>query len=72
MEFLRATPSIITVMINNFLKGGVQDVYFFESQKMVSNLFLLLVIISVPLMLCVKPIVFGCLIKSDHKEHSFE
>ena len=54
---IRNAPSIITAMINNFLKGGVQSVYFFENQKGISNFLLLLVIISVPLMLCVKPII---------------
>lgn len=69
---LRNAPSIITVMINNFLKGGVQDVYFFEHQKGFSNLLLVFVIIAVPLMLCVKPIVFGCFGKvEEHKEEEF-
>lgn len=72
VEHLRSTPSIITVMINNFLKGGNQDVYFFDSQKTISNLLLMFVVIAVPLMLCVKPIIFGCCLKVEHKEDEFE
>jgi V-type H+-transporting ATPase subunit a len=52
---LRNCPSIISVMINNFLKMGTQDVYFFEDQKTVTNILTILVVVSIPLMLFVKP-----------------
>jgi len=57
-------PSIITVMINNFLaKGnpganqdGVQQ-YFVPDQKAISLILVLVVLVCVPLMLCVKPLI---------------
>jgi V-type H+-transporting ATPase subunit a len=67
---LRYCPAIITVMINNFLKMGAQDVYFFDGQKGVTLFLVILVVICMPLMLCVKPCVWGCCTKKDH--HSEE
>jgi len=37
-----------------------------------SNILLMFVLIAAPLMLCVKPIVFGCCLKKEHKEEEFE
>lgn len=61
-------PSIITVMINNFLAGGNQDVVydgktenvlFFPSQQSLSETFVVIALICVPLMLCCKPIILA-------------
>jgi hypothetical protein len=58
-------PSIITIMINNFLLMGKQPfvlpsgeekmVYLFEGQRAISETLVVLVIISMPIMLFVKP-----------------
>lgn len=72
-------PSIITVMINNFLAGGnpgadaegVQQ-YFLPDQKKISLALVLVVLICVPIMLFVKPIVLGCCVKhEDHPRQEF-
>lgn len=71
-------PSIITVMINNFLAGGkpgpnaegVQQ-YFIPGQREISEVLVIIVLISVPLMLLVKPIVLGCCTKHDHPPQEF-
>lgn len=61
---ITSAPSIISVMINNFLASGKQDyegtngttpVFLFNSQRAISETMVLLVFICVPLMLCVKP-----------------
>jgi V-type H+-transporting ATPase subunit a len=67
---LRYCPSIISVMINNFLKMGGQDVYFFEGQKGVTLFLVILVVVCMPLMLCVKPCAWGCFCKKE--EHHAE
>ena len=56
-ERITTAPSIITVMINNFLAGGKQDVYYFENQRTISEVFVVIALICVPLMLCCKPII---------------
>lgn len=66
---LRNCPAIITVMINNFLKGGAQDVYFFDGQKGLTNFLVITVILCMPMMLCVKPCVLGCCFKPAHDHH---
>lgn len=58
-------PSIITIMINNFLLMGKQpfalpdgtekEVYLFDGQRAVSETLVVLVIICMPIMLFVKP-----------------
>jgi V-type H+-transporting ATPase subunit a len=64
-------------MINNFLAGGNNvavnsftgesyDNYLFENQKLISETFVYLVIISVPLFLCVKPCIALCCGPKDH------
>lgn len=55
-------------MINNFLKIGNQDVYFFPAQKSITNFLTVLVVIFVPSMLCVKPCVWGYCKKQDEHE----
>lgn len=76
---LRNCPAIITVMINNFLKfgkqpgptgSGLEDIYFFPSQQPINVVLLLMVVISVPSMLCVKPcaLAYCCKPKHDHAE----
>ena len=69
-------------MINNFLAGGNNvalnsftgknyDNYLFEDQRLISETLVLLVIISVPLFLCVKPcIALCCGPKHHHDEPS--
>lgn len=58
-------------MINNFLKQGKQDVYFFGAQRGITNFLVVMVFICVPLMLCVKPCVLGCCLKKKDG-HDFE
>lgn len=62
---INAAPSIITIMINNFLAMGKQpfinaagqktDVYLFDAQRGLSLFFVIIVVICVPIMLFVKP-----------------
>ena len=62
---INAAPSIISIMINNFLLMGRQpftnsthsevDIYMFESHREMSLTFVGLVIFVIPFMLCVKP-----------------
>jgi len=56
-------------MINNFLKLGKQDVYFFDGQKTFNAIFIVLVVISMPLMLCVKPCALAYCCKPHHEHH---
>jgi V-type H+-transporting ATPase subunit a len=84
MQFrINSAPSIITVMINNFLAGGNQpfvenngttiDVYFFNGQKQISEMLIVIVFICVPLMLCVKPCaMLCCKYGVPHDEHAQE
>lgn len=60
-------PAIIPSMINNFLNGGTQDKYIFDAsaQRTISQVFLIIAFITVPVMLCVKP----CYIGRQHKAH---
>ena len=64
-------------MINNFLNMGSQDIYIFDetTQKTVSQIFLLIAFICVPVMLCVKPCYIGRQHKhgnvhGDHADHN--
>jgi V-type H+-transporting ATPase subunit a len=62
---INAAPSIISIMINNFLLMGRQpftntthsdiDIYMFENHRELSETFVGLVIFVIPFMLCVKP-----------------
>lgn len=54
-------PAIIPTMINNFLNGGQQENYLFDpsTQRAISNTFLIIAFITIPLMLCVKPCYIG-------------
>jgi len=62
---INQAPSIITIMINNFLLMGKQpfalpdgtekEVYLFDGQRAVSETLVVLVIICMPIMLFVKP-----------------
>lgn len=61
---INAAPSIITIMINNFLAGGNQpfsnstfsgNIFLFPAQQGISEFLVILVLICVPLMLFVKP-----------------
>lgn len=65
-----AAPPVIPTMINNFLNGGEQDIYIFDpaTQKAVSQSFIIIAFICIPLMLCVKP----CYIGRQHKAHAHE
>lgn len=70
-----AAPPIIPTMINNFLNFGIQpstkfemdgkivtkNLYVFDEgvQKPISQIFLLMAFITIPLMLCVKPCYLG-------------
>lgn len=65
MDKINQAPSIITVMINNFLAMGKQpfiltngttiDVYLFDSQRAISETLVIIVIVMMPIMLFVKP-----------------
>lgn len=66
-------PSIITVMINNFLAGGYPgqnaegvEQYFFDGQRGVSLLLVKMVVVCAVLYLFVKPIVLICLMPKKH------
>lgn len=65
-------PSIITSMINNFLKlagsfGDQNEIVFFWSQNSISSILIVCAVICMPLMLCVKPIAYAtCLKEEDH------
>jgi len=63
-------PAIIPTMINNFLNGGVQTKYIFDpaAQRGISNIFILIAFITVPVMLCVKPCYIGRQHKAIHVE----
>lgn len=61
---INAAPSIITIMINNFLASGLQNftnntgtyqIYLFDAQRGLSEFLVVLVLVCVPFMLCVKP-----------------
>jgi len=82
---INTAPSIITVMINNFLGAGKQpvtfqhegytgptdfDVYYLENQRAVSESFVIIVLICVPLMLCCKPCQAMCFAKSHAQPHN--
>ena len=68
-------PSIITVMINNFLAGGYPDPHpgpqnlFFPHQILISEILVVVVLISVPLLLCVKPLSLIYCCKPHHAAH---
>lgn len=62
-------PSIITVMIDNFLKLGFgmsDGPYFFNHQNEASAIMIICAVICMPLMLCVKPIAYSTCLKEDH------
>ena len=73
---INQAPSVITVMINNFLAGGNQEfivgdpstnVFFFKGQKQISEMLIVIVFICVPIMLCTKPcVMMWC--KKPHEE----
>lgn len=64
------SPSIYNLMINNFLKvgkntglnveGETVDLYLFNGQRAISETFVVLVIVCVPIFLCVKPCILLC------------
>lgn len=84
---IAVAPSIITVMINNFLVGGVQDVVYsdpetgavdepydflyIEGQSAISEALVLAVLFCVPLMLCCKPCKIWCF-PEKHEDHHDE
>ena len=66
---ITSAPSIISVMINNFLGMGKQpyvgvngttEIYMFNGQRAISEAMVVLVFICVPLMLFVKPCSYMC------------
>lgn len=63
-------PSVITVMIDNFLKLGTgmnPGPYWFWSQNEISAIMIVCAVICMPLMLCVKPIAYStCLKEEEH------
>jgi V-type H+-transporting ATPase subunit a len=82
IDTITQAPSIITVMINNFLAGGypggkpdpnavppIPQPYFIPGQRGISELLVVIVLICVPLMLCVKPcaLIYCC---NPHKDHA--
>jgi len=62
---INQAPSIITVMINNFLNMGKQpfvepsgktkEVYLIHGQREISETLVVIVLLMIPIMLCVKP-----------------
>lgn len=77
-------PAIISVMINNLMAFGSQKslgwysepegVYFYTGQRYTALICLMLVAISVPLMLCVKPCAYAfcCKPHEAHHENDFD
>lgn len=82
---INQAPSIITVMINNFLAGGYPNApnepdqvppkpqpYFLPGQRETSELLVLIVLICVPIMLCFKPCYLNCTHKDEHANEEFD
>lgn len=72
---INLAPSIITTMINNFLKimgsyGDQNSSVFFWSQNSISSILIILAVICMPLMLCVKPIAYSTCLKSEEEHHN--
>lgn len=69
-EKINLCPSVITVMIDNFLKLGAgmnPGPYWFWDQNKISAIMIVCAVICMPLMLCVKPIAYAtCLKEEDH------
>lgn len=68
-ERISTAPSIITVMIDNFLKLGAgmsNGPYFIHYQNEASAIMIISAVICMPLMLCVKPIAYATCLKEDH------
>lgn len=76
IDKINTAPSIITVMINNFLYGGYPNppetnpqYYFVPGQRSISEFLVLISIAVIPLMLCVKPCVES---RQHHDNHGAE
>lgn len=64
------SPSIYNLMINNFLKLGKNEglnvdgetvpLYLFDGERIFSEIFVVAILISVPIFLCVKPCIAAC------------
>jgi V-type H+-transporting ATPase subunit a len=77
---INEAPSIITVMINNFLAGGNQEVpiygqsqgninfFFFGGQKQISEMLIVFVFLCIPIMLCFKPCAMICCKYGQHHD----
>jgi len=68
-ERISNCPSIITVMIDNFLKLGTgmcEAPHFMHYQNEASAIMIISAVICMPLMLCVKPIAYATCLKEDH------
>lgn len=71
IEKINLAPSIITTMINNFLKimgsfGDQNPIQFFYGQNQISSILIVCAVICMPLMLCVKPIAYATCLKEEH------
>jgi len=67
-EKINLCPSVITVMIDNFLKLGTgmnPGPYWFWGQNGISAILIVCAVICMPLMLCVKPIAYATCLKED-------
>jgi len=71
IERIQTAPSIITTMINNFLKimdwANQNTEVFFWDQNFISSILIVCAVVSMPLMLCVKPIAYATCLKEDHQ-----
>lgn len=76
--YVSSAPSIITVMIDNFLGSGMEDYYYIGdsdnlSQVHISKALVYISLICVPLMLCCKPLILALTMpKHDHAESGAE
>ncbi|ETO20520.1 V-type ATPase [Reticulomyxa filosa] len=74
---LPGTPSLITVLIKMFLSPGTIDseVQIFPNkdfQSIIQVIFLLLLVFSIPTMLCVKPLILKSRLSKHHHDHPFD
>lgn len=70
------SPSVITVTINNFMgfmgTPTPESQFWFAGQSKFAMLFLVLAVISIPVMLCTIPCMTFCQPKKDHHVDGFE
>jgi len=73
------SPSIYNLMINNFLKTGKNEgidvegnlvpLYLFDGQRAISETLVVMILISAPMFLCVKPCIALCCPGPEAEHH---